>query len=520
MSALTARRHTIASLLRRTAQRDPAKTAIICGDVTWRYAELDALCDRIGAALIDHGVGIGDKIALLARNSHAFMAMRFAIARIGAVLVPVNNMLKAEEIAYVLRHSGARIVCTDTQLAATARAAAVLKTQVERFIWLPSEHPTDPVEGMISFDDLSAFGGHFDEPLVPGDALAQIVYTSGTESLPKGAMLSHDGVIAQYTSCIIAGEYKAADTMLHAMPLFHCAQLDTFFGPCVYTGVTNIITGTPTPEVILKILGENGVTSFFAPPTIWISLLRSPLFAATDLSKLKKCYYGASIMPVAVLREMQERLPGVRFWNFYGQTEIAPTATVLGPDDQIRKAGSAGRAVLNVETRVVDDEGNDVPVGAIGEIVHRSPQLMLGYYNDPVKTAEAFAGGWFHSGDLGVFDDEGYLSVVDRKKDMIKTGGENVASREVEEMIFKLAEVSEVAVVGLPDPLWVEAVTAIIVVREGMTLDAATVIAHCKAHMGGFKVPKRIIFADHLPRNPTGKILKRSLRELYQDAGQ
>ena len=187
----------------------------------------------------------------------------------------------------------------------------------------------------------------------------------------------------------------------------------------------------------------------------------------TDVAALEKGYYGASIMPVEVLREMQQRLPKVKLWNLYGQTEIAPLATSLGPNDQLRKAGSAGKACLNVETRVVDDDMRDVAVGAVGEIVHRSPQLLTGYYNDPDKTAAAFAGGWFHSGDLATIDAEGYITVVDRKKDMIKTGGENVASREVEEAIYLLPQVSEVAVIGLPDPRWIEAVTAIIVIKAG-----------------------------------------------------
>ncbi len=262
------------------------------------------------------------------------------------------------------------------------------------------------------------------------------------------------------------------------------------------------------------------VNSFFAPPSVWISLLRSPLFDGADLASLEKGYYGASIMPVEVLKEMQVRMPRVRLWNFYGQTEIAPLATVLGPQDQMRKAGSAGKPVLNVETRVVDDDMRDVAPGEMGEIVHRSPQLLTGYYNDPEKTAAAFRGGWFHSGDLAVMDAEGYITVVDRKKDMIKSGGENVASREVEEMIFRIAAVSEVAVIGLPDPYWVEAVTAVIVLKAGQTSSEEEVIAFCKASMASFKVPKRIIFTDALPKNPSGKLLKRELRLRYEAEGR
>jgi len=252
---------------------------------------------------------------------------------------------------------------------------------------------------------------------------------------------------------------------------------------------------------------------------VWISLLRCPAFDRHDLASLRKCYYGASIMPVAILEEMQQRLPGARFWNIYGQTEIAPTATMLGPEDQIRKAGSAGKPALNVETIIVDDDCRELPRGEVGEIVHRSPQLLLGYFRDPERTADAFAGGWFHSGDLGVMDEEGYITVVDRKKDMIKTGGENVASREVEEAIYRLPGVSEVAVIALSDPTWVEAVTAVIVAKPGAELDEAAVISHCREQLAHFKCPKRVLFSDALPRNPSGKILKRNLRQLYEVAG-
>jgi fatty-acyl-CoA synthase len=220
-------------------------------------------------------------------------------------------------------------------------------------------------------------------------------------------------------------------------------------------------------------------------------------------------------MPVEVMKEILRRLPNLRLWNLYGQTEIAPLATMLGPDDQLRKPGSAGRAVLNVQTRVVDDAMRDVAAGEVGEVVHRSPQLMQGYFHDDERTRAAFEGGWFHSGDLATIDDEGYITIVDRKKDMIKTGGENVASREVEEAIYKLAGVSEVAVVGLPHPRWVEAVAAVVVRKAGAELTEAQVLAHCHAHLAAFKVPKAVVFADALPKNPSGKLLKRELRKAH-----
>ncbi len=505
-------RQTLGDVLHRSAARNPHKTAIVCGDVSWTFAEFDAICDRVAAGLAGIGVRAGDRVAILSRNSHAFAALRFALARLGAVLVPINFMLNAEEASFILRHSGARFLAVGPDLVELGQKAAAKETKVERMMWLPGEDGGTAPAGMLTFDSLLAAPARAVESDVQGSSLAQIIYTSGTESLPKGAMLTHEALLWEYVSCIIEGEIAEGDRVLHALPLYHCAQLDVFLGPSIYVGATGVITGKPTPDNILALLEKHGANSFFAPPSVWIALLRSPKFDKTDLGRLQKGYYGASIMPVAVLEEIGRRLPNVRLWNFYGQTEIAPLATVLKPEDQVRKAGSAGRAVLNVETRVVDNAMRDVRPGEVGEIVHRSPQLLRGYYDDEKRTAAAFEGGWFHSGDLATVDEEGYITVVDRKKDMIKSGGENVASREVEEKIYQHPDVAEVAVIGLPDPYWVEAVTAVVVVKQGCTLDEASVIDHCKARMAHFKVPKRVLFVEALPKNPSGKLLKRELR--------
>jgi fatty-acyl-CoA synthase len=511
------RRHTIGDLLRRSARRHPARPCVRCGDASTTYAEFDALCDRLAAGLASAGIGRGDRVAILARNSHAFAAMRFALARLAAVLVPINFMLKAEEAAWILRHAGARMLCTDSGLAPLARAAAAGGTAVETLVWMPGEDPTEPEADMLDFHALAATSAAPPELAIEGHELAQIVYTSGTESLPKGAMLTHDAVLWQYVSCVVDASIEGRDHTLHALPLYHCAQLDVFFGPAIYVGSQNVITGKPVPEHLLPLIERHRITSFFAPPTVWIALLRSPLFDSTDLSSLEKGYYGASIMPVEVLKELTRRLPKVRLWNLYGQTEIAPLATMLGPGEQLSKAGSCGRAVLNVETRVVDDTMRDVPADgtSVGEIVHRSPQLLSGYFHDDERTQAAFEGGWFHSGDLATIDGEGFITVVDRKKDMIKTGGENVASREVEEAIYRLEGVSEVAVIGVPHPRWVEAVVAVVVGKPGAALDEAAVLAHAQRVLAGFKVPKRVVFATSLPKNPSGKLLKRELRQAH-----
>ena len=272
------RRQTIADALRRSALRLPAKTAIVCGSTTWTYAQFDAVVTRIACALAERGVRVGDRVAVLARNSHGFAALRFALARIGAVLVPINFMLKADEVAYILRHAGAQTLATDSGLADLARAAATLDTQVRDFIWLPSEDPTEPVTGMVSFDELAACTAPLPEVTLSSTDLAQIVYTSGTESTPKGAMLTHDAVLWQYVSCVVDAAIAADDLALHALPLYHCAQLDVFFGPAIYMGSTNIITAKPVPDNLLPLIAKHRITSFFAPPTVWIALLRSPLF--------------------------------------------------------------------------------------------------------------------------------------------------------------------------------------------------------------------------------------------------
>jgi fatty-acyl-CoA synthase len=510
-------RQTLGDLLRRSAARNPDGTAIVCGATSWSWREFDAICNRVAHGFAALGVARGYRVAVLSRNSHAFAAVRYALARLGAVLVPINFMLKSEEAAYILRHAGARVLCVGPDMVELGGQAAAKDTAIERLVWLPGEHGGAPPAAMLSFDALLSDDAR--EPAVDLDArmLLQLIYTSGTESLPKGAMLTHEAVIWQYVSCVVEQEITARDRMLHALPLFHCAQLDAFLGPAVYVGATNVITAAPTPDNVLPLIEQHGIDSFFAPPSIWISLLRSPLFDQVDLSTLAKGYYGASIMPVEVMKEIARRLPRMRLWNLYGQTEIAPLATVLHPADQLRKPGSAGRAALNVETRVVDDDMRDVRPGELGEIVHRSPQLLQGYFLDPERTAAAFERGWFHSGDLATVDEEGYITVVDRKKDMIKTGGENVASREVEEVVYRLPQVAEVAVIGLPHPYWIEAVTAVVVAKAGAALTEAEVIAHCRSQMAHFKAPKRVLLVESLPRNPSGKLLKRELRLQYQD---
>ena len=508
------RSHTLGDIPRRSARRYPDKVAIVDGDVTLTFAEFDELVERAAAALRDRGFAAGDRVALLAHNCWQYAVLAFATARAAVVLVPINFMLTAEEIAFILGHCKASGFIVEHDLIGTAEQAMAQGGAVSTRVALTANAEGVP-NGWEDFAHWLDTTTPAPELEIADDQLLRLMYTSGTESRPKGVMHSSRSLVSNYVSTIVAGSMSADDVEIHSMPLYHCAQLDNFLATDIYLGATSIIIPRPDPEVILRGIERHRVTNYFAPPTIWIALLRSPMFDRVDLSSLRKGYYGASAMPTEVLHEIRERLPNLQLWNFYGQTEMAPLASALGPDDQRDHAGAAGRPAINVETAILDD--NDVPVsaGTVGEIAHRGPHLMLGYLDDPARTAEAFRGGWFHSGDLGYYDEFGLLHVVDRKKDMIKTGGENVASREVEEVLYRHPLVQEVAVFGVPHPVWVEAVVAAVVARDGATLREDELLSHCRSHLAGYKTPKQVFFVEALPKNPSGKLLKRELRTRF-----
>jgi fatty-acyl-CoA synthase len=502
-----ARRNNVAQAIRRAAWLHRDRPALQFGDRIWSFAELDLAVDRVGRRLLDIGLAPGDRVAAYGRNSDGYIIAFLACARAGLVHVPVNYALTGGELGYILEQSGARAVI----------AAASLEANLHGVV--PSGVAfTGRFEGGDGAIDVLAAA--YDEGAataidVPIDeaTLGQIVYTSGTTAAPKGAMMTHGAMLAEYQSCIHNMDYSADDKALAALPLYHTAQMHAFTVPQMLAGAFTLLIEAPAPEIVLERIETHQITSFFAPPTVWISLLRHPDFALRDLGSLKNIYYGASIMPVPVLHELRERLPKAGTYNCYGQTEIAPLATILRPEEHEARPASAGRPVLNVQTRVVDPDMNDVPPGTHGEIVHRSPQLLTGYWNKPEETAAAFAGGWFHSGDVGYFDDEGYLYIVDRIRDVINTGGVLVASREVEEALFTHSAVSEVAVIGAPDPKWIEAVTAFVVLRDGHAVTEEALIAHARTHLAPFKLPKRVVFVENLPRNTAGKLLKRELRK-------
>jgi fatty-acyl-CoA synthase len=498
-------RNTLSDGIRRAANKFREREALVFADRRWSFRDIDLGASRVARRLLDAGLHPGDRVAAYGRNSDAYFIAFLACCRAGLVHVPVNYALTGGELGYIVDQSGARALLAAPEL--EGNLGGITVELRGRF------HGGGALDVLAIARDETVPAG-IDQPIDDG-SLAQIVYTSGTTAAPKGAMMTHRAMMAQYYSVIHEMDFTAADRALAALPLYHTAQMHAFSIPQMLAGARTVLIEAPQPDLVLRLIEQERISSFFAPPTVWISLLRHPDFATRDLSSLQRVYYGASIMPVPVLHELRERLPNAKPYNCYGQTEIAPLATTLRPEEHDARPASCGRPALNVETRVVDPEMNDVPPGTHGEIVHRSPHLLVGYWDKPHETAEAFAGGWFHSGDVGYFDAEGYLYIVDRIRDVINTGGVLVASREVEEALFTHPAVSEVAVVGLPDERWIEAVTAFVVLRPQHTVEPEALIAHARQHLAPFKLPKRVVFLDNLPRNTAGKLLKRELRRQF-----
>ncbi|MFI9604106.1 acyl-CoA synthetase [Streptomyces sp. NPDC052043] len=489
---------TVDGVLRRSARRTPARVAVEYGERCWTYAELDDAVSRAANVLLGQGLAPGDRVGAYGHNSDAYLIGFLACARAGLVHVPANQNLTGDDLAHIVGQSGSALVLTDPDLAgrlpAGARTLPLRDADDSLLARLPSTPPHDGPEPRS------------------GD-LVQLLYTSGTTALPKGAMMTHRALVHEYLSAITALDLGAGDRPVHALPLYHSAQMHVFLLPYLAVGATNIVLDAPDGDRILDLVEAGRADSLFAPPTVWIGLAGRPDFATRDLDGLRKAYYGASIMPVPVLERLRERLPELAFYNCFGQSEIGPLAMVLGPDEHEGRLDSCGRPVLFVDARVVDEDGKDVPDGTPGEIVYRSPQLCEGYWDRPEETAEAFREGWFRSGDLAVRDPDGYYTVVDRVKDVINSGGVLVASRQVEDALYTHPRVAEAAVVGLPDERWIEAVTAFVVPRGDVT--EADLIAHAREKLASFKAPKKVIFVDELPRNASGKILKRELRDRF-----
>jgi acyl-CoA synthetase (AMP-forming)/AMP-acid ligase II len=493
------RRLVVPELTGRACRRRPERPAIVYGEEFRTHAELHERAARLASVLAAGGVGAGDRVALLLHNRIEFVEALLACHDLAAIAVPINFRLASDEIEYILADSGSVALIHDSAVP-TAEVGLVLEIGRSYEAAVASAPP------------------RLQTPELLEDDVALMCYTSGTTGRPKGALLTHGNLVASTLSWIHEMGAGPDDVWLSGQPLFHIGGINGLL-PFLVLGATVIITPSTTfdPETMLGLIESHSVTMCIFVPTQWATICASHSVARVDPRQLRVAMWGASPAPIHTLEAMARAFPSAAIVSAYGQTEMSGATTLLKGPDSTRKMGSVGRAMLGVELRVVDDDLRDVPAGEVGEVVYRGPNVMAGYYQQPDATEEAFAGDWFHSGDLARFDDEGYLWLVDRKKDLIVSGGENVYPAEVERVLLEHPAVAEAAVIGVPDPRWVETPIAFVVRARGRDVAEADLIAHCRRYLAGYKKPSAVILVDDLPRNAGGKVLKRHLRETYTD---
>ncbi|QNG19660.1 long-chain-fatty-acid--CoA ligase [Rhodococcus triatomae] len=496
------------------AQRTPDAAALrfLGADTTWR--QLDERSTSMAAALSRRGVGFGDRVLLLTLNRPEFFEAVLAINALGALAVPVNFRLTPPEVAYIVRDSGATVVFTEPTLAPLV--AAVRQHVPELGLVVNMGAPTEG--DVLGYEELIEEGAEVFEPLdIPEDTPALILYTSGTTGSPKGAVLTHTNMASQAVTCIRAMRYDRGDDIgFLASPVFHVAALGSV-APMLMLGNTTVIHPLKAfdPGEMLDAWERDRVTTVFLVPVQWQAVCADPTVSQRDLA-LRVISWGAAPASDTVLRAMAETFSDALIVAVFGQTEMSPITCVLDGDDAIRKLGSVGKPIPTIQTRIVDDQMNDVAPGAVGEIVYRGPTMMLEYWQNPAATADAFAGGWFHSGDLVRQDEEGFVYVVDRKKDMIISGGENIYCAEVENALFAHPAVREAAVVGRADPKWTEVPVAVVALEEGASeLSVEDLSAWLDDKLARYKHPKDVVLVDALPRNASGKVVKVELRKQH-----
>jgi fatty-acyl-CoA synthase len=494
----------------RRAALSPQRTALVFEDQSITYAEFDRHINRAAHALRALGVNQGDRVAYLDLNHPRFFVTLFAAAKLGAIFVPLNFRLTAPELSFIVNDAGVHTLVHDEMFAPVI-------DQIRDDIGVRNLVCTTAREGVRAWADV--MHDQRDSALdnqVSADDVAVIMYTSGTTGRPKGAMLTHGNFLWNNINALLGYDTLADDRTLVVAPLFHIGGLNVTPLSAFLKGATVVLERTFDPTRVLEQIPRQRITTMFGVPAMFLFMSQHPGFAAADLSSVRTFICGGAPVPEALIRLYGER--GISFAQGYGLTETAPFASLVPIDRALDKIGSAGVPPFFTDVRCIDDRDEPLPPGERGEVVVRGPNVMKGYWNRPDATAEAIRNGWFHTGDVGVMDDEGFLYIVDRKKDMIISGGENIYPAEVEDCIYTHPDVAEVAVIGVPDARWGEAVCAIVVPKSGTAPTEQDIRDFTQGRLARYKQPHTVIFTDVLPRNPAGKVLKFELRERFGGA--
>lgn len=508
----------LGEMVTRSARKFPDREAMIYGDTRLTYKQFNARINRLAHGLMDLGIKKGSKVAILAFNCNQFMETYFALAKIGAVAVPLNFRLHPEELTYIVDNSDAEAFIMGDGFVDTVQSIKSNLPKVKKYISLTNE----PVKGMLHYETWIAKYPD-DEPLIPikEDDPAFIMYTAGTTGRPKGAVLTHKNEVVM---CMLEAMWVASEPGIRDLsnsialtppPIFHLAAF-AFSQICFFFGATLVFsTEVFDPVNIMETIQKEKVTAILLIPAMTSFLLMLPDLDKYDTSSLQIWISGGAILPTETRRQVRKHFPSVKIFDMFGQTEMSPVVSGLRPSESDGRETSVGKPLTFIELRVVDENDNDVPVGIVGEAAYRGPTVMKEYYKNPKATREAMRGGWFHGGDLLRRDESGYIYVVDRKKDMIISGGENIYPAEIEEALYKHPKILECAVIGVHDEKWGESVKAVVVRKPEEQLTEQEVIEYCKMHLASYKKPRSVDFVDSLPRSAVGKVLKTVLREQY-----
>jgi acyl-CoA synthetase (AMP-forming)/AMP-acid ligase II len=497
----------IGLFLAKRARLDPNRIGLVLEGREITYRDWNERSNRAANALAGLGVHPGDRVGLLMTNSLEFLECFFGLAKIGAIVVPLNWRLAPPEMAFIVGDAGVKALVYGPEHAA---AVAAMRKDLSVPVWVAAGGEVQV--GDYGYEALLA-GSAASEPTPhgEGDDPLVIMYTAGTTGRPKGAVLTHNNLF--YDSCTVSFslDWRKGDRVLVALPLFHIGAL-IYVVIDVHVGATTVLMEAFDPSGFLTTVQDQQVNSFLAVPAMLNFMLQVPTFEEVDLSSVRWALCGTAPVPVPLIEAWAER--GIAIQQVYGLTECTGGAAVLGPERALEKVGSTGLPMFHTDILVVDDQGNGARPGEVGEIIVRGPHVIAEYWRNPAATAATVREGWLHTGDLGKFDEDGYLYIVERKKDMIISGGENIYPAEVENVLAAMPQIAEAAVIGVPDSEWGEVVFVVARLREGHELTLEDVVAYCTGKLGRFKLPRKLIITDQpLPRNPAGKVLKRVLRE-------